>query len=452
MKKIQILSALLAMTLLSGCAAPPAETQTTSVNQAMLLEQSAQEQEGYTVPDRFTGDWVSQEGKMTIHADVPVVTEQGVLLPTATVEPRAFTQADFDNLMNVLLKGEPLYSTTPTKQELQESLDYINSPQWQPGTDGPAQTPEQLEARRKELNAWYTAEIAKAPEEKPIIHGFADAQDPNRISGFATVDGFEYVVFLDNGDWRFFDFIREDYKYQDGEPDSWGGSSKEEAIAQANALIKDLGFENFVLDDVQEGEDGVWSLCYAPTVNGFCLSSIRVDTVDHVEGVEYSNYLNHSCSEEQNPDTVSWYKEAIQITMGKDGLLSFRWTAPTTTPVVKQDQTALLPFDEIASIANTMLPLVFVGPKETSLAELDQINGFDSKMDVELTEVSLTLMRIRDKGSLQGTIVPVWDFWGTWDWYDFDGPYGQKGAKLTTEPLLTLNAIDGSVVSRKFGY
>ena len=33
-------------------------------------------------------------------------------------------------------------------------------------------------------------------------------------------------------------------------------------------------------------------------------------------------------------------------------------------------------------------------------------------MDVEITKVSLSLMRVRDKGSLQGTIVPVSGFPG----------------------------------------
>ena len=57
-------------------------------------------------------------------------------------------------------------------------------------------------------------------------------------------------------------------------------------------------------------------------------------------------------------------------------------------------------------------------------------------------------MRIRDKGSLQGTIVPVWDFWGTWTWYDAD----KQPESYTTQPMLTLNAIDGSVVDRQLGY
>ena len=36
------------------------------------------------------------------------VAEQGTVLPTATVEPRTFTQEDVDNLLRVFLKGESL--------------------------------------------------------------------------------------------------------------------------------------------------------------------------------------------------------------------------------------------------------------------------------------------------------------------------------------------------------
>lgn len=126
-KRVQILSGLLALTMLSGCAKAQANTESTSVNQAMLIEQSSQEQESYTFPERFTGDWTSQEGKLTIHADAQVVAEQGVVLPTATVEPREFTQEDVDNLLRVFLKGEPLYGAVPTKQELQASLDRITN-------------------------------------------------------------------------------------------------------------------------------------------------------------------------------------------------------------------------------------------------------------------------------------------------------------------------------------
>ena len=465
-KTMRMLSAALAVTLLSGCGAAQTNTPAeTSVNQAMLLEKSAQPQESaYTFPEKFTGDWTGQEGKLTIHADAQVVAELGTALPTATVEPREFTQEDVDNLLKVLLKGEPLYSHVQTKQELQGHLDYINSPDWTSDPGKPSD-PASLEARRKELNAWYTAEIAKAPEEKPILHGFSDSDDPKWIGGTATVDGTEWEVSIRNDTdygWTSAYIERTDYKYRDYTiplPDA----SKEESIAQGNALMQALGLQNFVLTDAQQwsvelpGDNGIWRLYYAPTVNGLPVAGVRQDTTQTHDGAVYQDYQywDYACKDSENPDTVSWYLENILLDVGKDGVLCFAWTAPSTQPMVQQAQSALLPFEEIASIANTMLPEVIVGPKGTPLTKLDQYNGFETRMDVDITKVSLSLMRIRDKGSLQGTIVPVWDFWGTSDWYDAEpNAYGyqEKGMNYEYQPMLTLNAVDGTVVDRQLGY
>lgn len=466
-KTMRMLSAALAVTLLSGCGAAQTNTPAeTSVNQAMLLEKSAQPQESaYTFPEKFTGDWTGQEGKLTIHADAQVVAELGTALPTATVEPREFTQEDVDNLLKVLLKGEPLYGYTQTKQECQDSIDYANSDQWHGDPDAPEQTPEELEERRQGIIAYYTEKMKTAPEEKPVIHGFYDSDEPNEVSGTATVDGIKWCVSIWNNLGDFFtnaSIIREDYKYRDYDiplPEA----SKEEAVAQGNALMQELGFDNFVLVDAQQWspqlpkDNGVWRLYYAPTVNGFPVPGVRQDTTQTHDGTVYQDcqYWYYSASEETNPDTVAWELENIYLDVGKDGILSFNWTAPSTQPVVQQAQSALLPFEEIASIANTMLPEVIVGPKETPLTQLDQYNGFETRMDVDITKVSLSLMRIRDKGSLQGTIVPVWDFWGTSDWYDAEpNAYGyqEKGMNYEFQPMLTLNAVDGTVVDRQLGY
>lgn len=450
-KLIPIVSGVLALAMLNGCGTPQAQTEPTTVNQAMLIEKSGQTRENNDFPERFTGEWIGQEGKLRIHADAPVVAEQGVVLPTATVNPRAFYQEDVDNLLKVLLKGEPLSSFVSTKQELQDALAYINSPQWQADPDGSAQTPEQMEARRKELNAWYEGEIAKAPEEKPVIHGFSDSDDPDRIHGSAVVDGVEYEVSVWNQigqPWTSANIIRHDYKYM--EKQEWGGVSKEEAIAQADTLMQSLGLDTMQLDDVQQRDTGEWQLCYMPTVNGIRLPSIRQDIVETNEAGTCSQfqYFTYRSSEESNGDSVSWPMETVWIYVGKDGILCFTWDSPSGETKVKEEETALMPFEEIAAIADTMLPVVIVGPKEHSLMELDRINGFDTKMDVEITKVSLSLMRIRDKGSLQGTIVPVWDFWGTSSWYRAE----EQPRNYETQPMLTLNAIDGSVVSRVLGY
>ena len=200
-KPMRLLTAALTLTMLSGCGAARTNTENTatetSVNQAMLLEKSGQPQsQDYTFPEKFTGDWTAQDGRLTIHADAEVVADLGTVLPTATVTPREFTQEDVDKLFSVLLKNNPLYGYLLTKQECQECIDYTKSNQWRPGTDDPTRTPEQVEQRSQELIDYYTELMATAPEEKHIIHGFADSGEPDEISGTATVDGKEYEVTL----------------------------------------------------------------------------------------------------------------------------------------------------------------------------------------------------------------------------------------------------------------
>lgn len=92
-KPMRLLTAALALTMLSGCGAARTNTENTatetSVNQAMLLEKSGQPQsQDYTFPEEFTGDWTAQEGRLTIHADAEVVADLGTVLPTATVTPQ----------------------------------------------------------------------------------------------------------------------------------------------------------------------------------------------------------------------------------------------------------------------------------------------------------------------------------------------------------------------------
>ena len=223
--------------------------------------------------------------------------------------------------------------------------------------------------------------------------------------------------------------------------------------------MEELGYHTtMVLGDVQQQHTGDWQLVYVPTVNGIPIPCIRTDIMETNDGVQYNSfaYMSYHSSEETNPDPISWAMESIYIRVGGDGILSFTWECPSAETLIQEAQTALMPFEEIASIANTMLPVVIIGPSEVrSLVEIDRINGEETRMDVDITKVSLSLMRIRDKGSMQGTIVPVWDFWGTSDWYDVapnKWGYNEKGMNYTTQPMLTLNAIDGNVVSRLFGY
>ena len=64
-----------------------------------------------------------------------------------------------------------------------------------------------------------------------------------------------------------------------------------------------------------------------------------------------------------------------------------------------------------------------------------------------MNRVHLGLMRIKAKDTRgEGLLIPVWDFWGTRDFPADSGEY------VDEQILLTVNAIDGTVIDRDLGY
>ena len=73
-------------------------------------------------------------------------------------------------------------------------------------------------------------------------------------------------------------------------------------------------------------------------------------------------------------------------------------------------------------------------------ADLINDNGGDGDLSIDINKVRLNLMRVRTKSSKDmGLVIPVWDYYGS------EGP-------IEETIVLTINAIDGSMVSRELGY
>lgn len=67
-----------------------------------------------------------------------------------------------------------------------------------------------------------------------------------------------------------------------------------------------------------------------------------------------------------------------------------------------------------------------------------------------LTEVRLSLRRIAEQNSVEsGLIVPVWDFYAT---VRIAAKDGRVAYQESSDPILTVNAIDGSVIDIAKGY
>ena len=99
------------------------------------------------------------------------------------------------------------------------------------------------------------------------------------------------------------------------------------------------------------------------------------------------------------------------------------------------DNVELMSFSDITEIFWKIMPVRFQN-------NTDKIN---------INRITLGYMKIYDPGlsSTTGLLVPVWDFFGTIK-FTIDGE--SRTQDDPTISLLTINAADGSVISRDYGY
>ncbi len=214
--------------------------------------------------------------------------------------------------------------------------------------------------------------------------------------------------------------------------------TEEEGKQKAEQLISDLGLsEDFVLagsrtavkSELYRGETG-----QAEAVHEYLF-------VRQIAGVPVTFFNVSMSSDAENPSSYAapWYYEKIRIFADDSGILGFLWNGPCKVEEVVNRNARLLPFEEILETFERMVGYKYAGLQEDSLTE---------KSAVTVTRIQLGLVRVIEKNDL-GTayLVPAWTFFGLeiiddWSSCGCDG----------FDPILILNALDGSVIDPKVGY
>ena len=185
-----------------------------------------------------------------------------------------------------------------------------------------------------------------------------------------------------------------------------------------------------------------------PTAYSFSLAQ----TIDGIQSaVTSSAYLP------EDDNAVPWLYESIKIIVDKNGIVSFKWDFPITVKDTVSENVGIISFDQARDIFEQMMPLIAKGE-----AEQRSDDTTETTVELNVTDVRLGLMRVRNKGEeLTGLMTPVWLFYG-----DFTRNMHNKGTaeELGFEPqdfsyteetpwiLLAVNAVDGSVIDITAGY
>ena len=483
----RILSLLLptcfALGLLTGCQQTPDTLAVIQKDQEQMLQTAEHGKDNSAllaaleVPERFTGDWTGVNGLVHVTADAEIVLPNVDKIPTGSIGRRDFTQEDADNLMRVLMKGNTLYKELGmTKQQVLERLEQLQAMQ---RGEIPLVLDGGYDALPDAIESWaeYARTAPDGDERIPVETSFSSrSKNLEEIKGWTELDGKTVHFFIQNclgsldhasvfadgyGDLNFSSAIAISL-LQDELPEPLNVDFPlEDAIRQGDALMAELGFEKVVCDAVypvffskrdptlayETDADGrltedAWrsmilatgyELQYVRCLNGFPISwtPIRGGAVPENESFN-----------------GAWHYEVITLDYTKEGLVYFYWSSPHTEPMLKVEDTQLMPFSDIAEIFAKMIMV-----KNSDVQIANERNGFTTFRNFEVHKVKLGLMRIRAKDSFdEGLLVPVWDFWGTekwtydgWDNYGVDIDHGE-------EIILTINAIDGSMIDRDLGY
>jgi hypothetical protein len=131
-----------------------------------------------------------------------------------------------------------------------------------------------------------------------------------------------------------------------------------------------------------------------------------------------------------------------------DGVISFDWTSPINIGETLVQSAALMPFSSIAARFEQQMAIEY-----EAQANADRFASLSFSVD----RVALEYQRIAEQDSFEnGLLVPVWNFYGTCSAQTSDGEETgqsiQSGDGIYAYPLVSINAIDGSIINIENGY
>jgi hypothetical protein len=464
---------LLGLGALSGCQRTPEKTVVQGKNIDRLLEEAQETtqkisdtplKEKLKIPDTYTNSMEGAKGKLKVNIDAGFNLPDADKLPTAKIGMAAFSQETADKLMKALLHGQTLYDLDSylqeTKADIQKRLVELYA--MQAGT-----IPVQVDGDIEESIRICENQLKSAPEEiikEPAQTTFHKKSIPGLepydcIEGAAEINGRPVyftvqnwteenricvkffnaeTVDLNGGKYERLEAVKAqlNMNFTNMEPKI----SAEAAQAQADGLVKDLGLSYMECGFAELGinlegsglkEDGspdfstaktAYIFQYTRKVNGVPITYTWGDDGGSVETEE--NYAK------------PWPYESVAVIIDDTGIIEFQWVSPYTGPDIVTQDTKLMMFPEIRQIFEKMIVV------KNSWGD----NAATVQMDINT--VRLGLMRVTNREERNsGILIPVWDFFGTTTYKNEKEQWINPCVSL-----LTINAVDGTIIDRSKGY
>lgn len=213
--------------------------------------------------------------------------------------------------------------------------------------------------------------------------------------------------------------------------------SEEEAVMQAKAMLNKIGVSymdycgglvgGYV--DSNENRD--------PSQQAYILYFTRT-----YDNCPYS-YTTYKIADDQF--SATWPYELITMAVNDEGIVGFEWIGHTEIIRQVQSSVSLADFNDVLQLFKENIAI-----QQSYDASADNI----IRMHINVDRIQLGLMRIKGVNTSEFYIVPVWDFFGS-KIIEFDNDVVRDSRHYAQEQytsLLTINAVDGSIIDRIKGY
>lgn len=476
MKKTITIMITMLLLFCSACVPTPNEEVVVQKNQDEMIQQALETTDDASAdlsayPKQY--QFTHQDDSLSINIDAKIVVPDKTL-PMARVYANGFDQELVSTLFTALSNGETCYMNlngVQTKDDIANELEKMQKALDDGSYADKELSEDEWKMIMKELQDAYKTAPEHASNERVVTDGTMKTIKGawgNSLLLDASSENYDFFIessFLDQRDGfsrsRFYFERRNSPEYsminatkidEGSEISSEIKLSYYDAIEKANGLLElcDMSLnirEVYLVDDAEDfeskGRHHAYCLFFSRSIEGV---SIAIDETETM----------------QNDDMyqLPWLMESIQIVIDDKGIARFQWMEPLTITETIASQTNLLPFSDICSIAEKMLPLVFL--------QYDQGSDIQNKRcEVSCDEMRLELIRVREKNAtktLRGLVVPAWVFYGK----ILDETEYNNGTKVKTFScfgggggneyydgptiVFCINAIDGSIINPIMGY
>lgn len=479
------LSILLAGILLLGAFAcrqqPVASAPYTDQYTAQLLETASAGESGADnaalkerlgAPERYEASFSGADGKLIVNADVPITLPNVDAMPVMRIKGANFSQELAYRLFNKLSAGEPMFLITGDTGEVTDQIadgTLQQTPRYEHGPDTP------LMGMADRLSC---TSLEDSDGDQKALYIFNNTVYTNESSYYLHVEGGFFTISPRTSASISYDTSK---LWQSLWPEYWSGKMEDvtqlsldgtpvkttamkmtprEARMAAEAFLADCGITELVVDSVllhrsvlpvgmatPSPVPGLITptptlpdsdLTAAEVTEGYVIRLLRMQNGIRVESIEEDLEVQIPGFEAG----ASWAYEQAIMNISDDGVMWFRWLSPLEMTETVTENAALLPWAEIQDICERMLQVRYA---ETAGHERTK------RMTLTVERVELCLGRIIDQNSYTtGLLIPVWNVYGATEIENQDG--SKNAWPVDNHPVLSINAIDGSVIDWTKGY